>query len=167
MEQKPEWPKCSMLKELVALRQSQSRSCNRFSRKDHWNRWYNAVQIASGEKKEARVAKAQKGNSVLLQLHVSLNPIHGKAMIEGVEAGTAIDVTTLNQATQSLSQQFQKQRGSGCSEQHGFAVTISRSKALWTRTRFYGQLVLSVLKGTHGWSIGGDTITVKNLKCFK
>lgn len=134
---------------------------------------YNAVQIASGEKKETRVAKAQKGQLGTAALAREFRPIHGKEdMIEGVEEGTAIDVTTFEPGDTITVSAVSKAKGfQGVVKRHGFKGG-RRSHGQKHSEREPGSIgatgIARVLKGTRmGGRMGGDTITVKNLKVLQ
>jgi large subunit ribosomal protein L3 len=134
---------------------------------------YNAVQIAAGETKETRVSKAQKGQIGTATIAREFRPGYGQDdAIHGVEADTAVDVTafapgdTITVSATSKAKGFQ-----GVVKRHGFKGG-RRSHGQKHSEREPGSIgatgIARVLKGTRmGGRMGGDTVTVKNLKVLQ
>lgn len=135
---------------------------------------YNAVQIASGEQKEQRVAKAQKGHfGTAVAIAREFRPGHGEeASLEGVEKGTSINVSTFAPGDTITVSAVSKGKGfQGVVKRHGFAGG-RRSHGQKHSEREPGSIGAGgnqrVLKGTRmAGRMGGEVITVKNLKVLQ
>ena len=134
---------------------------------------YNAIQIAAGEQKEARVSKANKGQIGTATIAREFRPGYGQeAAIEGVEAGADIDVTAFEPGDTISVSAISKAKGfQGVVKRHKFAGG-PRSHGQKHSEREPGSIgaggVQRVLKGTRmAGRMGGDTITVKNLKVLQ
>ena len=134
---------------------------------------YSAVQVASGEKKEARVSKAQKGQHGTAALAREFRPGYGKeTAIEGVEAGAKIDVSTFEPGDNITVSAVSKGKGfQGVVKRHGFKGG-RRSHGQKHSEREAGSIgatgIARVLKGKRmPGRMGGDTVTVKNLQILQ
>jgi large subunit ribosomal protein L3 len=134
---------------------------------------YAAVQLASGEKKEARVAKAQKGQRGNAALAREFRPgFEKETELEGVEAGAAIDVTAFEPGDTITVSATSKAKGfQGVVKRHGFKGG-RRSHGQKHSEREPGSIgatgIARVLKGTRmAGRMGGDTVTIKNLKVLQ
>lgn len=134
---------------------------------------YNAVQIASGEKKENRVVKAQKGQLGTAAIAREFRPGYGnETAIDGVEEGTAIDVATFEPGDTITVSAISKAKGfQGVVKRHGFHGG-RRSHGQKHSEREPGSIgaggMQRVMKGKRmAGRMGGDTITVKNLKVLQ
>ena len=135
---------------------------------------YKAVQLASGEQKEHRVAKAQKSHfGASVAIAREFRPAFGKeAEVDGVEKGTTLDVSMFTPGDTISVSAVSKGKGfQGVVKRHGFAGG-RRSHGQKHSEREPGSIGstgnMRVLKGTRmAGRMGGDTITVKNLKVLQ
>ena len=135
---------------------------------------YSAVQLASGEQKENRVAKAQKGHfGKAVSLSREFRPRTGEEeKISGVESGTDVDVSTFEPGDDITVSAISKGKGfQGVVKRHGFAGG-RRSHGQKHSEREPGSIgatgIGRVLKGTRmGGRMGSDKITVKGLKVLQ
>ena len=135
---------------------------------------YAAVQLASGEQKEARVATAQKKSSIKnAAVAREFRPgFEKESELEGVEAGAEIDVTAFEPGDTITVSAISKAKGfQGVVKRHGFKGG-RRSHGQKHSEREPGSIgatgIARVLKGTRmGGRMGGDTVTVKNLKVLQ
>lgn len=134
---------------------------------------YKAVQIAAGEQKESRVSKAQKGQHGTATIAREFRPGYGKdAAIEGIEENTPIDVSVFEPGDNITVSATSKAKGfQGVVKRHGFKGG-RRSHGQKHSEREPGSIgatgIARVLKGSRmGGRMGGDTITVKNLKVLQ
>jgi large subunit ribosomal protein L3 len=134
---------------------------------------YNAVQIAAGEQPESRVSKADKGHIGTATVAREFRPAHGQdETIAEVGAGTDIDVTAFEPGDTISVSAVSKAKGfQGVVKRHNFAGG-PRSHGQKHSEREPGSIgaggVQRVLKGTRmAGRMGGDTITVKNLKVLQ
>lgn len=129
---------------------------------------YRAVQLASGEQKEHRVSKAQKGQRGMSALAREFRPRIGEeARIEGVEKGGTVSVEAFAPGDVISVSAISKGKGfQGVVKRHKFAGG-RRSHGQKHSEREPGSIGATgnnVLKGTRmAGRMGGDTITVKNL----
>ncbi len=129
---------------------------------------YRAVQLASGEQKEHRVSKAQKGQRGTSALAREFRPRIGEeARIEGVEKGATVSVEAFAPGDVISVSAISKGKGfQGVVKRHKFAGG-RRSHGQKHSEREPGSIGATgnnVLKGTRmAGRMGGDTITVKNL----
>lgn len=131
---------------------------------------YAAVQLASGEQKEERVAKAQKGHfGNAAAVAREFRPSYGnKTAIDGVEKGAVIDVSVFEPGESITVSAVSKGKGfQGVVKRHGFKGG-RRSHGQKHSEREPGSIgatgIGHVLKGTRmGGRMGNDTVTVKNL----
>jgi len=135
---------------------------------------YVAVQLASGEQKEARVANAQKKSHIgTAAITREFRPGFKKeAELEGVEQGATIDVSAFEPGDTITVSAISKGKGfQGVVKRHGFAGG-RRSHGQKHSEREPGSIgatgIARVLKGTRmGGRMGSDTVTVKNLKVLQ
>lgn len=135
---------------------------------------YTAVQLASGVQKDHRVGKAQKGHfGGSVALAREFRPRAGEeTVINGVEKGTSVDVTTFTPGDEITVSAISKGKGfQGVVKRHGFAGG-RRSHGQKHSEREPGSIgatgMMRVLKGTRmGGRMGGDTITIKGLKILQ
>jgi large subunit ribosomal protein L3 len=135
---------------------------------------YKAVQLASGEQKESRVAKAQKvhfGGAVALARE--FRPAFGnETEVDGIEKGASIDVSIFTPGDTITVSAISKGKGfQGVVKRHGFAGG-RRSHGQKHSEREPGSIGatgnMRVLKGMRmAGRMGSDTITVKNLKVLQ
>lgn len=133
---------------------------------------YAAVQIASGVAKESHVSKAQRGHLGGAYKHVKeFRPRKASETIEGLEKGTAISVDTFAVGDVVTVAAVSKGKGfQGVVKRHGF----KGDKASHGRKHSHrapgsigggGRAGGRVIKGMRmAGRMGGDRITVKNLK---
>ena len=135
---------------------------------------YAAVQLASGEQKEHRVGKAQKGHfgSAMATAREFRPQIGNEAVVEGVEKGAALDVSAFEPGDTITVSAVSKGKGfQGVVKRHGFQGG-RRSHGQKPSEREPGSIGATgnarVLKGTRmGGRMGGDTVTVKGLKVLQ
>jgi large subunit ribosomal protein L3 len=135
---------------------------------------YNAVQLASGSKKEHRVNKAAKGHfGAAIALAREFRPRTGdEAKIEGAEKGATHDVTAFEPGDDITVSAISKGKGfQGVVKRHKFAGG-RRSHGQKHSEREPGSIgatgIGHVLKGTRmGGRMGSDTVTVKGLKILQ
>jgi len=129
---------------------------------------YKAVQLASGEQKEHRVSKAQKGQRGTTAIAREFRPRFGEdARLDGAEKGVTVDVSVFAPGDVITVSAVSKGKGfQGVVKRHGFAGG-RRSHGQKHSEREPGSIGATgnnVLKGTRmAGRMGGDTITVKNL----
>ena len=135
---------------------------------------YTAVQLAQGEQKEHRVAKAQKtqfGGAVAVAREFRPG-FEQEAVVEGVEAGATIDVSAFEPGDTISVSAVSKGKGfQGVVKRHGFAGG-RRSHGQKHSEREPGSIGstgnMRVLKGKRmAGRMGSDKITVKNLKVLQ
>lgn len=130
---------------------------------------YTAVQVASGEQKSHRIAKAQQGqfNSARIVREYRPNPVYNEN-IDGVSVGDAIDAGVFTAGDTVTVSAISKGKGfQGVVKRHGFAGG-RRSHGQKHSEREPGSIgatgINRVMKGTRmAGRMGGDRITVKNL----
>lgn len=130
---------------------------------------YNAVQVASGEQKTHRIAKAQQGqfNSARIVREYRPNPVYDET-IDGVNVGDTIDASVFTPGDSVTVSAISKGKGfQGVVKRHGFAGG-RRSHGQKHSEREPGSIgatgINRVLKGMRmAGRMGGDRITVKNL----
>ncbi len=135
---------------------------------------YAAVQLASGEQKEHRVSKAEKGlfGSAVEQAKEYRPRVGEEARIEGVEKGTTLDATTFEEGDDITVSAVSKGKGfQGVVKRHGFKGG-RRSHGQKHSEREPGSIGATgparVFKGTKmGGRMGSDTVTVKGLKVLQ
>lgn len=135
---------------------------------------YTAVQLASGEQKEQRVSKAQKGHfGGALSMSREFRPQGGEeAVIDGVEKGAKVDVSAFAAGDTVSVSAISKGKGfQGVVKRHKFAGG-RRSHGQKHSEREPGSIgatgIARVLKGTRmGGRMGSDKVTVKNLKVLQ
>ena len=130
---------------------------------------YSAVQVASGEQKERRIAKAQKAHQGNAAVAKEFRPRAGEeAVIEGLEKGSVINVGVFAPGDTITVTAVSKGKGfQGVVKRHGFKGG-RRSHGQKHSEREPGSIGIGgigrVMKGTRmGGRMGGDVITVKNL----
>ncbi len=131
---------------------------------------YEAVQIASGETKESRVNKAERGHRGGALKHVvEFRPRTGtKESISGIEKGAALDASVFAQGDIVSVSAISKGKGfQGVVKRHGFKGA-PRSHGVKDMLRAPGSIGSTgpqrVFKGTRmAGRMGGDRITIKNL----
>jgi large subunit ribosomal protein L3 len=133
---------------------------------------YDAVQLASGEQKEHRVSKAQKGHSGNASVAREFRPRIGEdEKLEGIEKGAALDVSMFEPGDDITVSAISKGKGfQGVVKRHGFKGG-RRSHGQKHSEREPGSIGATgnnVLKGTRmGGRMGNDKITVKGLKILQ
>lgn len=134
---------------------------------------YAAVQLASGEQKEHRVNKAEKGHfGGAVAIAREFRPRTGEeSKIEGAEKGATHDVSAFEPGDDITVSAVSKGKGfQGVVKRHGFAGG-RRSHGQKHSEREPGSIGATgnkVLKGTRmAGRMGGDTITVKGLKVLQ
>ncbi len=135
---------------------------------------YAAVQVASGSQKEHRVAKAQKGHfGAGVQFAREFRPRTGTVeTTEGVAKDTALDAAVFTPGDTIMVSAISKGKGfQGVVKRHGFRGG-SRTHGQKHSEREPGSIgqtgLMRVTKGTRmAGRMGGDTITVKNLKVLQ
>mgnify|MGYP001289646950 FL=1 len=135
---------------------------------------YAAVQLAVGEQKEHRVAKAQKtqfGKAVAFAREFRPG-FEREADVDGVEAGATVDLSTFAAGDTITVSATSKGKGfQGVVKRHGFAGG-RRSHGQKHSEREPGSIGstgnMRVLKGVRmAGRMGSDKITVKNLKVLQ
>jgi large subunit ribosomal protein L3 len=132
---------------------------------------YTAVQIASGEQKEHRVAKAQKGHfgkgvRFVKEFRPKVN--EDTALVDGVTTDTTFDVSVFAPGDLIAVSAISKGKGfQGVVKRHSFAGG-RRSHGQKHSEREPGSIgatgINRVIKGMRmGGRMGSDTVTVKNL----
>jgi len=130
---------------------------------------YSAVQIAGGEQKASRIAKAQQGqfNSAKVVREYRPNPVYGETA-DGVSVGDAVDASVFTPGDSVTVSAISKGKGfQGVVKRHGFAGG-RRSHGQKHSEREPGSIgstgLNRVMKGMRmAGRMGGDRITVKNL----
>ncbi|MFN3188376.1 MAG: 50S ribosomal protein L3 [Candidatus Paceibacteria bacterium] len=130
---------------------------------------YSAVQLASGEQKAHRIAKAQQGQfkGARIVREYRPNPVYDEN-IDGVSVGDAIDASIFTPGDSVTVSAISKGKGfQGVVKRHGFAGG-RRSHGQKHSEREPGSIgatgINRVLKGMRmAGRMGGDRITVKNL----
>ena len=130
---------------------------------------YSAVQLASGSKKEARVAKAQQGQFKNPSVVREFRPKAAyNETVEGYAAGDALDASVFAPGDSVIVSAVSKGKGfQGVVKRHGFAGG-RRSHGQKHSEREPGSIGATglnrVMKGMRmAGRMGGDRITVKNL----
>jgi len=135
---------------------------------------YAAVQLAVGEQKEHRVAKAQKtqfGKAVAFAREFRPG-FEREADVDGIEAGATVDLSTFAAGDTITVSATSKGKGfQGVVKRHGFAGG-RRSHGQKHSEREPGSIGstgnMRVLKGVRmAGRMGSDKITVKNLKVLQ
>jgi len=134
---------------------------------------YDAVQLATGEQKEARIAKAQKGQFKTARTVREWRPkvVYGES-IEGVEAGATLNADVFAAGDTVTVSAVSKGKGfQGVVKRHGFGGG-RRTHGQKHSEREPGSIgatgINRVLKGTRmAGRMGGDRITVKNLEVIQ
>ena len=132
---------------------------------------YEAVQVASGDQKEHRLGKAQKGHLGEAKKYVKeFRPrLNKKESIDGLEKGTTIDVSAFEVGDKVSVTATSKGKGfQGVVKRHGFAGG-PKTHGNKHHERAPGSIgtggVQRVIKGLRmAGRMGTDTVTVKNLK---
>ena len=135
---------------------------------------YTAVQLASGEQKEHRVSKAQKGHfGAAVALAREFRPRAGEeAAISGLEKGATVDVTMFTPGDDITVSAISKGKGfQGVVKRHGFRGG-QRTHGQKHSEREPGSIgatgFMRVIKGTRmAGRMGSDTVTVKGLKVLQ
>ncbi|MCA9360410.1 50S ribosomal protein L3 [Candidatus Kaiserbacteria bacterium] len=135
---------------------------------------YTAVQIGTGEQKEHRVAKAQKGHfgGAVAQSREFRPRTGEETKIEGAEKGASHDVSVFEPGDDITVSAISKGKGfQGVVKRHGFKGG-RRSHGQKHSEREPGSIgatgIGHVLKGTRmGGRMGNDKITVKGLKVLQ
>lgn len=130
---------------------------------------YAAVQLASGEQKAHRIAKAQQGqfNGARIVREYRPNPVYDET-IDGVAVGDAVDAAIFAPGDSVTVSAISKGKGfQGVVKRHGFAGG-RRTHGQKHSEREPGSIgatgINRVLKGMRmAGRMGGDRITVKNL----
>ncbi len=130
---------------------------------------YSAVQLASGEQKAHRIAKAQQGqfSGAKVVREYRPNPVYNEN-IDGVSVGDAIDASVFTAGDSVTVSAISKGKGfQGVVKRHGFAGG-RRSHGQKHSEREPGSIGATglnrVMKGMRmAGRMGGDRITVKNL----
>lgn len=130
---------------------------------------YSAVQLASGEQKAHRIAKAQQGQfkGARIVREYRPNPVYNET-IDGVSVGDAVDASIFTPGDSVTVSAISKGKGfQGVVKRHGFAGG-RRSHGQKHSEREPGSIgatgINRVLKGMRmAGRMGGDRITVKNL----
>ena len=130
---------------------------------------YSAVQVASGEQKTHRIAKAQQGQFKTARVvrEYRPNPVYDEN-IDGVSVGDTIDAGTFTPGDSVTVSAISKGKGfHGVVKRHGFAGG-RRTHGQKHSEREPGSIgatgINRVLKGMRmAGRMGGDRITVKNL----
>ena len=131
---------------------------------------YEAVQIASGETKERRLTKAERGQRGAALKHVvEFRPKEGKETIAaGLEKGASLDASVFAAGDIVAVSAISKGKGfQGVVKRHGFKGA-ARSHGVKDQLRAPGSIGSTgpqrVFKGVRmAGRMGGDRITVKNL----
>lgn len=131
---------------------------------------YAAVQVASGEQKEQRVGKAQKGHAGgAYRVAREFRPRGAQAKaLEGTEKGQTFDVSTFEPGDTIAVSAVSKGKGfQGVVKRHGFSGA-DKSHGTKHNLRAPGSIGATgparVFKGTRmAGRMGGERITVKNL----
>lgn len=135
---------------------------------------YDAVQIASGEQKDHRVAKAQKKHfDGAVRFVKEFRPKHNEDVdISNIEKGTTFDTTTFTTGDKVVVRSTSKGKGfQGVVKRHGFAGG-QRTHGQRHSEREPGSIgstgLMRVMKGTRmGGRMGSDTVVVKNLRVLQ
>lgn len=135
---------------------------------------YTAVQLASGEQKEHRVSKAQKGHfGSVLALSREFRPRAGEeAVISGLEKGATIDVSIFAPGDSITVAAISKGKGfQGVVKRHNFRGG-QRTHGQKHSEREPGSIsatgFMRVIKGTRmAGRMGSDRVTVKGLKVLQ
>lgn len=135
---------------------------------------YAAVQLASGEQKEHRVSKAQKGHfGSALALSREFRPRAGEeAVISGLEKGATIDVSIFAPGDSITVAAISKGKGfQGVVKRHNFRGG-QRTHGQKHSEREPGSIsatgFMRVIKGTRmAGRMGSDRVTVKGLKVLQ
>ncbi len=136
---------------------------------------YDAVQLASGEKKEHRVSKAAKGHfggAVAVAREFRARVGYENEKIEGLEKGSTLDVSIFEPGDEITVSAISKGKGfQGVVKRHKFAGG-RRSHGQKHSEREPGSIgatgIARVLKGTRmGGRMGSDTVTVRGLKVLQ
>jgi len=135
---------------------------------------YAAVQLATGEQKEHRVSKAEKGHfgaAVSVAREFRPREVYGES-IEGLEVGTVIDLSSFAPGDKITVSAVSKGKGfQGVVKRHGFAGG-RRTHGQKHSEREPGSIGSTgnarVLKGTRmAGRMGGDRVTVKGLEVLQ
>lgn len=134
---------------------------------------YTAVQLASGEQKDHRVSKAQKGHSGTAALTREFRPRAGEeATIAGLEKGSVVDVSIFSPGDNITVSAISKGKGfQGVVKRHGFRGG-QRTHGQKHSEREPGSIgatgFMRVIKGTRmAGRMGSDTVTIKGLKVLQ
>jgi large subunit ribosomal protein L3 len=135
---------------------------------------YTAVQLASGEQKDHRVNKAQKGHfGSALALSREFRPRAGKeTAISGLEKGSSVDVSIFTPGDDITVSAVSKGKGfQGVVKRHGFRGG-RRTHGQKHSEREPGSIgatgFMHVIKGTRmAGRMGSDTVTIKGLKVLQ
>ncbi|MCA9367484.1 50S ribosomal protein L3 [Candidatus Kaiserbacteria bacterium] len=130
---------------------------------------YSAVQLASGEVKESRAKKADKGNGVAAAIVREFRPrdVYGQT-VDGVEQGATLDVTMFAPGDAITVSALSKGKGfQGVVKRHGFGGG-RRSHGQKHSEREPGSIgatgINRVMKGLRmAGRMGSDKVTVKGL----
>ena len=138
---------------------------------------YRAVVIASGERKESHINKAEKGRMKELgnfRTMKEFRPKRTRETIEGIEVGAKFDVSVFSEGDKVAVSAISKGKGfQGVVKRHGFAGG-PRTHGQKHSEREPGSIGGGgraggrVVKGMRmAGRMGGDRITVKNLKVLQ
>lgn len=135
---------------------------------------YEAVQVAAGEQKEHRLGKAELGHQggareLVKEFRVRQN--HGESL-EGLEAGATIEADTFAAGDNVIVSAVSKGKGfQGVVKRHGFKggrATHGQKHSHREPGSIGATGINRVLKGKKmAGRMGGDRITVKNLKVLQ
>lgn len=135
---------------------------------------YNAVQVASGEQKEHRRNKAQKGHAGGAFMHSKeFRPrVNVEESIDGLEKGQTIDVSTFAAGDTVVVSAISKGKGfQGVVKRYNFKgdkASHGRKHSARTPGSIGATGPARVFKGTRmGGRMGSDRVTVKNLKVLQ
>jgi large subunit ribosomal protein L3 len=135
---------------------------------------YDAVQIATGEQKDHRVAKAQKGHygKGVLFAKEYRPKVNEENTVGSVEKDTTFDASIFNPGDLVAVRSISKGKGfQGVVKRHGFGGGF-RTHGQKHSEREPGAIgstgFMRVIKGTRmAGRMGGDTITIKNLRVIQ
>lgn len=130
---------------------------------------YDAVQIASGEQKDQRQGKAEKGHfGQAVRFAREYRPKAGETIADDITKDTTFDAAIFSEGDKVAVKAISKGKGfQGVVKRHGFGGG-RRSHGQKHSEREPGTIgstgLMRVLKGTKmAGRMGGDTVTIKNL----
>lgn len=133
---------------------------------------YNAVQVAAGEQKEHRVAKAQK-TQAFKHMKEFRTRVNYDESVDGLEAGQTVDASVFEPGDKIVVASVSKGKGfQGVVKRHGFAGASTASHGTKHTLRAPGSIGATgparVFKGTRmAGRMGSDRKTVKNLRVLQ